>query len=454
MRFLGTDLWWPTGPNSAVRQSKGRMDFAAAGGIIVLLGLGAVTAALFAAPPAKAQTWRELCVKDTAVEFRIGSEWWYGTALEPNQGEESCAITNSTYAGSEKIFNMTPDRFRAVGSVPEAEVFPKAPDPRCVPGTPVEVRIGSSWYDGMVVQPHPTDGSCGIRNTSYTGREMLIAAANDSFRIPGAQAAVPQAAPPQDAAPPAPILPEETAEQDAAPPQAMPGAAAPRPRVVDVIATVEEVGSAYAGNTPAARAKYENKTVQLTGTLQRVSDDSVILGDGPFGKAMCTFAQQDREQLLALRPGSAITVVGEESWWGWDWFNLGQCQVVPASASQARSEPPAVPAPDAAPDAVAPDAAAGPPAGRYVCRQYMTTMGYLSLSPDGGYEVSNVEGRYRYHPDTGEVEWLSGSYEDWGWKARYDYRSAASLERPQDEHIIRMTDGQDKLRIDCFLMRS
>jgi hypothetical protein len=81
-------------------------------------------------------------------------------------------------------------------------------------------------------------------------------------------------------------------------------------------------------------------------------------------------------------------------------------------------------------------------------------MGYLTLHPGGRYEVKGVEGRYRHHADTGEVEWLSGSYEDWGWKARYDYRSAASLERPQDEHIIRMTDDQGKLRIDCFLMRS
>lgn len=451
MRFLVTDVWRPTGPSSAGCWSRGDLGHVRPREVLGLLfGLGAATAVTLAAPPAKAQTWRALCVEGTAVEFRIGSEWWHGTAHAPNQGEESCAITNSTYAGSEKIFNMTPDRIRAVGSVPGAEVFPKAPDPRCVPGAPVEVKMGSSWYDGTVVEPHPTDGSCGIRNTSYSGREMIIASASDGFRIPGAQDTVPQIAPPQKSSSPTPA-PQPTAQPQTAPPRTPPAAAARPPLVIDVIATVEEVGNAYAGNTPAARAKYEKKTVQLTGTLQRVGDDSIILSDGPFGKAICAVAPQDRVQLRTLQPGSTITVVGEESWWGWDWFNLSRCQVVQASAPQVQPAPPTAPAPDVTPDAAAD---AGPPAGRYVCRQYMTTMGYLTLHPDGGYEVSDVEGRYRYHPDTGEVEWLSGSYEDWGWKARYDYRSAASLERPQDEHIIRMTDGQGELRIDCFLMRS
>lgn len=106
--------------------------------------------------------------------------------------------------------------------------------------------------------------------------------------------------------------------------------------------------------------------------------------------------------------------------------------------------------PAALPPAETP-AGSGPPAGRYACRQSLTTMGFLTIRPGDRYALAGVEGDYRYHADTGEVEWLSGSYHAWQWVAVYEHRSAADLERPEDEHIIRITDDTGGLRIDCFL---
>jgi hypothetical protein len=93
-----------------------------------------------------------------------------------------------------------------------------------------------------------------------------------------------------------------------------------------------------------------------------------------------------------------------------------------------------------------------PPLGKYVCRQGMTTINYHTLSSPGAYEVGGVAGSYAYDPATGEVQWQSGSYADWNYTGLYAHRTAASLGRAEDEHIIRLTDPTGALRVDCFLM--
>lgn len=57
------------------------------------------------------------------------------------------------------------------------------------------------------------------------------------------------------------------------------------------------------------------------------------------------------------------------------------------------------------------------PMGRWNCRDEITgplrTMGYFTLSPDGTYRYLDKpegEGRYRYDPPTGVIEWLTGPY--------------------------------------------
>lgn len=83
-------------------------------------------------------------------------------------------------------------------------------------------------------------------------------------------------------------------------------------------------------------------------------------------------------------------------------------------------------------------------------------MGYLTLLPANRYRLveGGTEGEYAFDEGTGEVRWESGKYAEWGWVSRYDHRSAESLGRPEDEHIIRVTDDAGRLTIDCFLTRS
>ena len=81
----------------------------------------------------------------------------------------------------------------------------------------------------------------------------------------------------------------------------------------------------------------------------------------------------------------------------------------------------------------------------------MTTINHHTLSSPGSYEVNGVAGEYAYDNATGEVLWHSGSYADWGYSGVYDHRTAASLGRAEDEHIIRLTDPTGALKIDCFL---
>ena len=94
----------------------------------------------------------------------------------------------------------------------------------------------------------------------------------------------------------------------------------------------------------------------------------------------------------------------------------------------------------------------GPPPGRYVCRQYTTTMGYLTLEPGGAYEVSGVRGRYRFDAQTGALEWEGGSYDEWNWEGRYEKVTRPEGDGRPDEEIIRLTSEADGLKIDCYRM--
>lgn len=95
----------------------------------------------------------------------------------------------------------------------------------------------------------------------------------------------------------------------------------------------------------------------------------------------------------------------------------------------------------------------GPPLGKYVCRQYMTTMGYLTLEDGGFYEVSGVRGRYAYDSATGEVVWEGGSYDEWDWTATYEHVVRPPEDGRPEEWILRVRDEAHGLKIDCFLMR-
>ena len=117
----------------------------------------------------------------------------------------------------------------------------------------------------------------------------------------------------------------------------------------------------------------------------------------------------------------------------------------PPPAAALASEPTAAPAEPAVP-------AGGPPLGKYVCRQYMTTIAYVTLQTGGTYEIAGVTGRYSYDAATGEMGWNGGSFDEWGWAARYEHvRRPAGDGRP-DEHILRVASESDGLRLTCYKM--
>lgn len=277
----------------------------------------------------------------------------------------------------------------------------------CEPEREVEILIGGSWYRGTVTGPDINgEAYCGVLNTSYTGRDMHFSMAPDRMRAVHSSAV--DAGGKIKALPPA----SQTLE-----------------------ANLAQIGEAYRTNVAAARQRYEGLTVTLSGTLERVGSDYVRLTDGPFGVAMCTFNEADRHQLAELIPGSMLTVQGDDSSWGWDTFQLVGCRVIGEQAmSPAQGEEPV-------------STYGGLPAGRYVCRQYMTTIGWIDLN-EGVYVVNGVQGTYSFDPGTGAIVWLDGAYR--GWPARFEYSPAGSG-HAHDEYIIRMTDETDTLRINCFL---
>lgn len=143
----------------------------------------------------------------------------------------------------------------------------------------------------------------------------------------------------------------------------------------------------------------------------------------------------------------------------WDeWVGLDrlrpheEAEAPPAPAPAEPAPPPPAPAAPSASDVASAEQAAAPPLGKYVCRQYMTTIAYVTLQPGGTYEIAGVTGRYRHDAATGEVVWDGGSFDEWGWAARYEHVRRPEGDGRPDEHILRVVSEGDGLRLDCFKM--
>lgn len=392
--------------------------FAAKSHLAAIVALFLALAAQPALAEQGAQGWRTLCVPGNEVEILVGSSWYRGLVVGPDtNGEEYCGILNTSYTGREMHFAMAPDRMRAVqapgvpgprtGPAPDSgEPTPAAWRALCVPGNEVEILVGGAWYKGIVIGPDEFgDEACGVLNTSYSGNALNFAMEPERMRAVQAMGAEPASEQPR-----------------------LPAASA-------LTAKLAEIGEVYRTNIAAARQRFEGRTVTLTGTLQSVGSDYVRLTDGPFGIAMCTFDEGQRAQLASFSPGAQLTVQGDDSSWGWGTFQLRSCRVLGEQVAQM----------EAAPDRALSDGR--PPLGRYVCRQYMTTIGWIDLS-EGVYAVSGVQGAYSFDPTSGFIAWHDGAYA--GWPARYEF-SPAGAGHAHDEYIIRMTDEGGSLKIDCFL---
>ena len=145
-----------------------------------------------------------------------------------------------------------------------------------------------------------------------------------------------------------------------------------------------------------------------------------------------------------VRPGDSLVFQGETP----------DTADAPAQAAPGVDAPSVAAAPPAEDQsgATAGETSGGPPLGRYVCRQYMTTMGYLTLAPGGVYEVSGVQGRYRFDPGSGDLIWEGGSYDEWDWDGTYEHVVRAEDDGRPDEHVIRIVSEADGLRINCYKM--
>ena len=87
--------------------------------------------------------------------------------------------------------------------------------------------------------------------------------------------------------------------------------ATPPAAVIDVDA--ETLAAAYAVNEVAANAEYEGHVLRITGIVDRITDErsaSVVLAGDGFTDVRCYFSDTERESLIPLRPGDAVTVQG------------------------------------------------------------------------------------------------------------------------------------------------
>ncbi len=99
------------------------------------------------------------------------------------------------------------------------------------------------------------------------------------------------------------------------------GQSAPTPVVEAIKVTALELSNAYKANEVAADAKYKNKQVEITGTVESIGKDIL---DTPYialesyqyaiiDKVQCMFSKSDEPQLATVSKGQKIILSGEVS---------------------------------------------------------------------------------------------------------------------------------------------
>lgn len=168
----------------------------------------------------------------------------------------------------------------------------------------------------------------------------------------------------------------------------------------------------------------------------------IVIGPNTFGEAECgvlNTTYSGREMQFAMAPdrmraiqspgGTEATVAGTQQQ-GPDAGPLLDVQIDGPAPTQYRAS-----------------LDGRPPLGHYVCRQYVTTIGWIDLA-ESSYAVNDVQGGYAFDPASGAIAFAGGAYA--GWPARYEF-SPAGAGHAHDENIIRITDESGGLKIDCFL---
>ena len=193
--------------------------------------------------------------------------------------------------------------------------------------------------------------------------------------------------------------------------------------------TPREIVDAFERSPVAAKARYLNRRVRVTGSIFTIRSDSLWLKANLYQTAaVCMIEPGDRAPLLSLKEGVQITVEGTASDRGNESIFLQGCRLVGRGAA---------PVPLASPDR--------PMNGRYFCRSAGRGIGYVSLAGTS-YTVDGVSGAMRYDPARRRLTFASGSYAKWGWSGEWR-TDPDGIGGPPEPRIV-LTDGKG-LRVTC-----
>ena len=193
--------------------------------------------------------------------------------------------------------------------------------------------------------------------------------------------------------------------------------------------TPHEIVAAFERDPAAAKARYLNRMVRVTGSVFTIRSDALWLKANLYQTAaVCLIEPAQRGPLRTLREGMEITVEGTATDRGNESIFVQDCRVLrqgTAPVLQAGSDRPAN--------------------GRYFCSSAGRGIGYLILSGNL-YSVDGVGGAARYDPATRRLVFASGSYAKWGWTGEWR-TDPDGMGGPPEPRIV-LTDDKG-LRVTC-----
>lgn len=194
-------------------------------------------------------------------------------------------------------------------------------------------------------------------------------------------------------------------------------------------ATPREIVDAFERDPAAAKARYLNRRVRVTGTIFTLRSDSLWMKANLYQTAaVCMIQPGDRPALQALKEGAQVSVEGTASERGNESIFLQGCKLVRQGAAPVVAAGPAA-----------------PPAGRYYCRSAGRGIGYLNLGV-GSYTVDGVAGAWRFDPATKRLAFASGSYAKWGWSGEWRTDPDGVGGPPEPRIVLR---DNAKLKVTC-----
>ncbi len=111
----------------------------------------------------------------------------------------------------------------------------------------------------------------------------------------------------------------------------------PIPEPTPIVISAATLLAEYDANEIAAKAKYEDRLLEITGVVDSISESlgthTMTLNDGSefsFVSVRCTFAEENVSDLLVLSKGQTVTVRGYGDGLGFIDVDVRDCQVLAA----------------------------------------------------------------------------------------------------------------------------